>query len=99
MSYYKTNPRKLTDGREVIGTLSAAYEVGITPAYFPTVAKREGLQRFASRNQKGAVAYFWLVSEVEALKSKRQALEPDVPFDEVVPLPFDAQAQTDGQGA
>lgn len=89
MTQFKHNPERLPDGRDVIGTLPASYEVGVTTAYFPTLAKREGLQRFAKRNSKGHLSFYWLVDEVANLKAKRNGIEAVVPFDEVVPLPYE----------
>jgi hypothetical protein len=89
VSRYKINPIRLPDGREVIGTLAAAYEIGVTPTSFPNIAKREGLQRFAKRNVKGTPSYYWLLTEVEDLRARRNGIEADIPFDTVVPLPYD----------
>lgn len=88
-NYCKNTPIRLADGREVIKTHVAADEVGVTVSHFPTLAKREGLTRFAKRNEKGAPSFFWLVTEIEDLKARRSGIEVDLPFDEVVPLPYD----------
>jgi hypothetical protein len=92
VSFIKNQPLRLTDGREVIGTLAAANEIRVTPAYFPKIAKSEGLQRFARRSEKGVVAHFYLVDEIAALKAKRQNLVPEIPADDFVALPFEPEA-------
>lgn len=88
MSFFKIIPDHLADGREVITRLPAAHIVEVTPNYFSELAKREGLQRFARRNSKGGQIHYWLLTEVEALKAKRQAIEVDLPSDTIVPLPY-----------
>lgn len=44
MSHFKNKPLRPSDGRDVFSTLAAAYEVGVTASYFPTLAKRADLK-------------------------------------------------------
>lgn len=84
-------PKLLPDGREVIGTITAAHLVGVTPPYFPTLAEKHGLTRFASKNAKGVPAYFWLVDEVKALRAKRDNIVADVQPGEFIEAPFEVK--------
>lgn len=85
------NPKHLPDGREVVGTFTAAYMVGVTPAYFPTLAKKHSLTRFASKSAKGVPSFYWLASEVQELKAKRDNIVADVEQGEFVEAPFEAK--------
>ncbi|MBZ5737513.1 hypothetical protein [Nocardioides mangrovi] len=85
-------PKLLPDGREVVGTIQASYVVGVTPKYFPTLAEKHGLTRFASKNPRGVPAYFWLVEEVQALRAKRDNLVADVEPGEFIEAPFERDA-------
>lgn len=84
--------RQLPDGTHLCGTLTAAHEYGATPQGFAIAAKKAGLKRYAARSEKGQVAYYWIVDEVEELARKRfgGTIAPDDenPF---VEAPYEAE--------
>ncbi len=87
------NPKHLPDGREVVGTFTAAYMVGVSTKYLPILAEKHGLQRFATKNARGVTAHYWLVDEVRELKAKRDNIVADVEPGEFIEAPFEPKGQ------
>jgi hypothetical protein len=85
------NPKHLPDGREVVGTFTAAMAVGVTPKYLPTLAQKHGLTRFATKNSRGVVAHYWLVDEVKKLKADRDNIVADIEQGEFIEAPFEVE--------
>lgn len=93
MSFDRSKSISLPDGRQVIGTLTAAHRLGVVPEYVSKLAKKHGLQRFGGKPSRGGtVAFYYLEDEVAQLAAERRELRPVIDDGQIIPMPFEAES-------